>query len=62
MLTDNFTNAIDMFLTPMTITPELCTISYECTTIDEMGESVSSITCDDLVTGSLIDIADRRRL
>ena len=39
-----------MFLVPMTIMPEQCTISYECTSIDEDGEASSSISCDDLVT------------
>ena len=51
---------IDLYLVPMTITPEICTISYECTSIDEMGEAESSITCADLMSDLVFDSARRR--
>ena len=62
MLEDNFSAMIDMYLTPMTIMPELCTISYECTSIDEDGEASSSISCDDLMKDLVFDGDERRRL
>ena len=62
MLEDNFSGHIDMFLVPMTIMPELCAISYECTSIDEDGEASSSISCDDLMKDLVFDGDERRRL
>ena len=51
-----------MYLTPMTISPAACTITYECTSIDEEGESSSSISCDDLMKDLVFDGDERRRL
>ena len=51
-----------MYLTPMTIVPAACTITYECTSIDEEGEAMSSISCDDLMKDLVFDGDERRRL
>ena len=58
MLEDNFSGYIDMFLVPMTLEGDCCTITYVCTSITETDQEESSISCDDLLIDLDFDDTD----
>ena len=48
-LSDNFSvDPIRWTLTPFTIAPSRCTVSYACDSVTQTGEAVSSVACADL--------------
>ena len=47
-----------MFLVPMTLEGDCCTITYVCTSITEADQEESSISCNDLLIDLDFDNTD----